>query len=102
MLVDRALHLERGDVLASTPDGVLDPVDEVVVATLITREAVSAVEPSVAPGRRGLLRHVEIPAGDDPGICGTHHHLAEPVGPDILIVVIDQLHLEAGRTARDP
>src|ERR1019366_10453888 len=30
-----------------------------------------------------------------------HHQLAEPVGSDILIGVIDQLHLETGRTAPD-
>ena len=48
---------KRGDVLAAPPDRVLDAVDEVEVAVLVVAERVAGVEPAVAPGRGGRLRH---------------------------------------------
>ncbi len=82
-------------------DGVLDPVDEEVIPFGVAGEAVARMEPSVAPRRRRLLGHLEVPTGDDPRIGRAHHHLAEPVGPDVLVGVVDQFHLEAGRTTPD-
>ena len=43
------LDLEARDVLAAPADGVLQPVDEVVVAVLVVAERVAGVEPAVAP-----------------------------------------------------
>ena len=46
---DDGLYLETRDVLTATPDGVLEPIDEVEVAVGVPAEGVAGMEPAVAP-----------------------------------------------------
>ena len=53
---DLGLHLEGGNVLAAAADRVLAPVHEVEEALLVLAEAVTGMEPAVAPGLGGGFR----------------------------------------------
>ena len=98
MLVDERLDLERRDVLAAAADGVLDAVDEVVVAVGVDREPVTGVEPAVAPRGGAGLGHAVVPAVDHPRLARTHDELADLVGTERLVVLVDDLRLVARPT----
>ena len=81
----RALDLDRRDVLAAADDHVLDPVADLDVAVRVHHGGVAGVEPAVAHGPLGGLRVVVVPGHDD---VPADHDLAQrlPVRGDLLAV----------------
>ncbi len=95
MLVHEGLDLERRDVLAPSADGVLDAVDEVVVAIAVDRERVAGVEPTVLPRRGRRLGLAVVATVDHPWLTRAHDELTDLVGGERLVVLVDDLHLVA-------
>ena len=56
MLVQHALDLGTGDVLAAGDDHVLEPVDDEQVAVLVPNADVAGVKPAAGERRRRRLR----------------------------------------------
>src|SRR6266849_6348465 len=61
MRVENVLYIEGRNVLAAPPDHILDPIDEMKPAILLSDHPVARVEPHVSGGRQSLVRHAEIP-----------------------------------------
>src|SRR6266513_464711 len=102
MLVDLALHLERGDVLAPAPYVVLDPVDEVVVAVRVPPESVTGVQPEVAEEAQAGLGFAVVFGGHDPWLGAAHHELADMADRHLAVLVVDDPEIEARhRATRD-
>ena len=77
MQLDHLLDLEGGDVLASPPDRVGRPADEVDVPLGVSPDEVAGVEPEVAPGRERRLGLAVVAVGDERWLVGAHDELAD-------------------------
>src|SRR5439155_4597229 len=73
---------------------VLQAVDEVVVAALVVDEAVTGVEPAVAPGLCGGLGQAVVAEVERPRRARPDDELAQVARPDVVVVVVDDPQLE--------
>src|SRR5206468_2713062 len=94
MFVQRALHLDGVDVVATADQHVFRAVDDVQETVLVEAAEVTAVHPAVLPRPRGGLRVVEVAAlaGGD-----MEQDLADLTGCDVVAVVVDDLDAYAGQ-----
>src|SRR4051812_36140417 len=95
MQKDDLLDFEGRDILATPPDGVLFPVNEIQVAIFINVTSVPGMEPQVASRSQRRLRHVVITLWKQPRCCRSHNDLAGLATRDLKIVVVDNLYLDA-------
>src|ERR1700744_490664 len=93
MVVDDRLHLERRDVLAPSPDGVLEPVDEVAVAVPVHPEGITGVKPSIPPGGDGRLGLTQITGVECPGGLRPDDQLTGLPGRYLVIELVNDTDL---------
>src|SRR5262245_50130921 len=70
------LDFEGGDILATTPDGVFEAIDEPKIAIRLANHPIACVEPEIAPRFGGLLWSTEISGREGEWIIRTHHEFA--------------------------
>ncbi len=93
--VDLALQVEGRDVLAPPPDRVLDPVEEVEPAVLVTPQPVAGVEPQVAEAAGRRVRVAVVPGGHHEGLLRAHHQLPRLAGTHLAVPLVDDRHVVA-------
>src|SRR5919107_544356 len=91
---EHLLDLAGVHVEAAADDHVLGPVDDVVVAVLVTAGQVAGAEPAVPHDLRGRLRSVVVALHD---VVPADRYLPDRVRPtlDVVPLGVDELHLDA-------
>ena len=92
MLVQHLLDLARVDVVAAADDHVFLAVDDEEVAVLVHRGHVAGVEPAALHDLLGGVRAAQVALHD---VVAADHDLADLALRDLVVVVVDDLHLDA-------
>src|SRR5262249_42777686 len=102
MRVRLRLDLERRDVLPSSSDAVAGAINEVEVPVAVVGERVTVLDPPFLPPLAVLLGHPEVAGVHGPGFGRPHDELTDLVGADLVVVLVDDAHVVAGKTSTDP
>ena len=97
MPVVGALHLEAGDVLASSPQVVLLAVDEGEEAVVVEATEVAGVEPQVAQHPQRLLGPAPVSGEHQVRARRPAHDLADLPRRHLDVVVVDEADVEVDR-----
>src|SRR5262245_42100499 len=89
------LDFEGGDILATTPDGVFEAIDEPKIAIGLANHPIACVEPEIAPCFAGLLRSTEISGREGEWIIRTHHEFAGRKVWNVTVLIVDHTGLDA-------
>src|SRR5260221_3796213 len=101
MLVQHALHLEGGDVLAAAPDAILLAATVEEVAGLVVPADIARLEPVALEERRRRRRIAPIARRDDARHLAAHPELAAHARVQRMAFLIDHAHLEIGKASAD-
>ena len=91
VLVQHALDLGAGDVLAARHDHVLQPIDDVQIAVLVLHPDVAGVEPAATKGVGGRFRIAPVPLEH---LRPSQHDLAALAHRDRRTLVVPDVELE--------
>ena len=84
-----ALDFERRDVLAPSPNGVLDPVNKIEVAVFVVAEPVAGVKPAISPCLGGGFRVLVVAMVHGPRRIGPQDELASFARSHLAIILVD-------------
>src|SRR5262252_986819 len=89
------LDFEGRDILTTTPDGVLEAVDEPEIAIGLTNDSIPGVEPEIAPRFGGFLGRTEISGCEREWIIRPHYEFAGRIVCQVIALIVDHAGLEA-------
>src|SRR6478672_939717 len=92
---DLRFDFEGGDVLASAPDRILDPVDKKIVSIVVPAKTITGVKPAVAPCRCGRFRIRKISVRHGPWTIGPQYQLAHTAHCNLAVMLVNDARLNA-------
>jgi hypothetical protein len=92
---DFRLDLERGNIFASSPDNIFQPVHEEIVALFIHAKRVTGVKPTVPPHCCRRLRIFVVAVVHRPRTLRAHHQFADLAQVNFKIILVDDPNIDA-------
>ena len=92
---DFKFHFKGRNVLTASADGVLEAIDEEIVAILVGPEGITGVKPAISPGDGGRLRCLVVAVVHGPRRVGADDQFPDLTLRDLAVIIVDETDFHA-------